>query len=95
MNNELRETALQIFKDCYLQAIRGKYGFCYYMRIPNGRGAYLDIKLTERILADIPLKALSPEIILQEYKRIRKAKKLLSNDDYDGNDDSYYDGRRF
>jgi hypothetical protein len=93
MDNELRGTAVQMFKDLYLQPIRGKYGFCYYIKVPNGKGTYLDIKTTEKILADIPLKALSPDIILQRYKAIQRLKKVSNDDDfYDDNEGDYYDG---
>jgi hypothetical protein len=86
MNNDLHYIAVQMFKDLYLSVIEAKYGVCYYMKIANGKGVYLNIKDTERILADTPLKALSPELILQRYKAVKKAKKqFIKNYDADNN----------
>jgi hypothetical protein len=66
------------------------------MKTPNGRGAYVDIKTTERILADIPLKELSPDLILEKYKRIQKTKKQSVNDDtsYYGVIEEYRENKR-
>jgi hypothetical protein len=86
--------AVQMFKDLYLNVIKGKYDLCYYMKVPNNKGAYLDIKTTERILANIPLKDLSPELILQKYKKIQYLKNTYINYGYgdDDNNTDYYDG---
>jgi hypothetical protein len=95
MNNDLRETALQMFHDLYLHTICGKYGYYYYLKMPNSKGAYLSIQTTDKILADIPLKLLSPETILKKYKSITKTKKQsVNNDDsgdyYCNNVDDYF-----
>jgi hypothetical protein len=88
MDIYLRDIAVQMFRDLYLTKIKGKYGECYYMKVPKEKGVYLNIKDTENILNRILLKDLSTEKVLQTYKYIQDGKKVFhgaySSEDEDG-----------
>jgi hypothetical protein len=77
MDNKLalQEMAIQMFRDLYLTIIKGNYGKCYYIRSLGGKGAFLRIDITEKVLKTIPLPLLSVNNVIREYKRIAKAKK--------------------